>query len=972
MTRADGTVTADWPAVSDATRYHAAYSTDGGSSWHAPVNDHTNITANTLTFNADNSKSYIVGVRAGNEHGWSGWRNSSNIAPLPEPTPTPTPEPDPTPTPAPSPEPPAAPTGLTATGGDGSVALAWSDPADATVTGYQYQVNHTDTNTGNLSGWSAWQSIANSDADTTAHTLTGLSNGKEYRYKLRAVNAGGASKPGPQSSPWYVTATPEKPTPPAAPTGLSVIPGDGYLDISWDVVTDATGYDVRAKTAGAADWHDVAGNVTTTSHRYTTDATIDYVAVRARNAGGTSPWAELSRAPAHDWLDTLTPSGASGQSARAQAQLGAPTWGTITRTNGPVHKLHLNWTTVSGATGYNLACTDRGTTSSNSSGWEWHTCGWVKADGTVSYDSVPSTQARPVTVTHYRRDSTSDNGAGDFTLVDRSYDVRIRAVNNTPADASPWTHQTNAIHAVDGKLTGLSATRGNGSITLTWTPNAFTTAYDIDCAVSVPGQSAAYTRCATLTGQDDTATSHTVTISNTASSYTVDNTKTYLIQIVSKNTWGQARTLVPPVPPAALRASSVTQTGATLTLSGYSPSSWYLQRTTPADTNCKSKTTTTETLTTLTSGTSYTYKAYGDSGCANELASVTFTPSASVSNLSATSDGTGVTVYAGRSVATGFTTGSSGYELNGVTIKLKDVGATVGDTLTVAVHAASGGNPAATATYALSGVRPTGAGEYAYTCSGSCELSASTTYFLVLSGGHSDDRRNYTWDTTASSSQTNTPSGFGWSIADKAKVKTGSSWSDPTETYTGMFKVSATAKPTHSVSNLGKTQTGTGQVGKAGTIVWAQAAGFTTGSNSGGYTLQSVTVKFMGTTGSPTGLTAAIHAASSGDPAASATYTLTGPNPVANAENTQSCVVTATHTCSLDANTDYFLVLTAPSQASYNYYRAAFTSSDDETNSPTNAGWSIANVAKNSQNGGTWNNNNTSHTLQFKVMATAK
>ena len=181
-----------------------------------------------------------------------------------------------------------------------------------------------------------------------------------------------------------------------------------------------------------------------------------------------------------------------------------------------------------------------------------------------------------------------------------------------------------------------------------------------------------------------------------------------------------------------------------------------------------------------------------------------------------------------------------------------------------------------------------------------------------------------------------------------------------------------TPPTTVSVSNLGETQTGAGQVGKAGSIVWAQAAGFTTGSNSGGYTLQSVTVKFMGITGAPTGLTAAIHAASGGNPAANATYTLTGSNPVANAENTQSCAVTATVTCSLAANTDYFLVLTAPSQASYKYYRAALTSSGNQTNLPDNAGWSIADAGKNRQNVGNWADLGASGTLMFKVTATPK
>ena len=78
---ATGTLTASWPAVSGATKYHTTYSTDGGSSWHAPVNGHTNITTNSITFNADNAKSYIVGVRAGNDDGWSGWRNSPSSGP---------------------------------------------------------------------------------------------------------------------------------------------------------------------------------------------------------------------------------------------------------------------------------------------------------------------------------------------------------------------------------------------------------------------------------------------------------------------------------------------------------------------------------------------------------------------------------------------------------------------------------------------------------------------------------------------------------------------------------------------------------------------------------------------------------------------------------------------------------------------------------------------------------------------------
>ena len=200
VTRADGTVTASWDAVPGATKYHSMYSDDDRGSWHGPVDDHTNIQTTSITFNADNAKNIIVGVRAGNDNGWSEWRDSPTVGPYTPPTPTPTPTPEPSL--------PDAPAGLTATAGDGSVTLAWSDPSDSSITGYEYNVNHNDTGTGNLSGWGPWTAIADSDSATTSHTFTGLTNGKEYRYHLRAVNATGNGEVAPNAAPWFVSATP--------------------------------------------------------------------------------------------------------------------------------------------------------------------------------------------------------------------------------------------------------------------------------------------------------------------------------------------------------------------------------------------------------------------------------------------------------------------------------------------------------------------------------------------------------------------------------------------------------------------------------------------------------------------------------------------------------------------------------------------------------------------------------------------
>ena len=169
---------------------------------------------------------------------------------------------------------------------------------------------------------------------------------------------------------------------------------------------------------------------------------------------------------------------------------------------------------------------------------------------------------------------------------------------------------------------------------------------------------------------------------------------------------------------------------------------------------------------------------------------------------------------------------------------------------------------------------------------------------------------------------------------------------------------------------MGEAEDGDGIVGRRQGVNYSQAAGFTTGSNSSGYTLQSVTVKTSDTFGSPTGMTAAIHAASGGNPATSATYTLTGrTSPAANAQNTYTC----SGTCSLNKETEYYLVLLATFPLTgNNYYTTALTLSNDETNTPANAGWSIADVTKYRQNVGNWYNSGSSRTLLFKVTATKK
>ncbi len=191
--------------------------------------------------------------------------------------------------------PPAAPAGLTATSGNASVTLAWGDPANTTITRYEYQMRWTGV------GWQDWVAIPNSGATTLSYAITGLTNGTEYRFKVRAVNAAGAGRAGPSADPWYVSATPQVP-PPAAPTGLTALAADASVALAWDdpLNTTITGYEYQMRWTGV-DWQDWVAvpnsDASTTSYAVTglTNGTEYRFKVRAISAGGAGRAAPSAR-----------------------------------------------------------------------------------------------------------------------------------------------------------------------------------------------------------------------------------------------------------------------------------------------------------------------------------------------------------------------------------------------------------------------------------------------------------------------------------------------------------------------------------------------------------------------------------------------------------------------------------------------------------------------------------------------------
>ncbi len=90
---------------------------------------------------------------------------------------------------------PARPTGLTATARNLSAALSWTDPSDATITGWEYR-----RKLASASSYGPWTPMTGSGAATASYTVGGLSNGLAYDFQIRAVNSRAPTEASPASA----------------------------------------------------------------------------------------------------------------------------------------------------------------------------------------------------------------------------------------------------------------------------------------------------------------------------------------------------------------------------------------------------------------------------------------------------------------------------------------------------------------------------------------------------------------------------------------------------------------------------------------------------------------------------------------------------------------------------------------------------------------------------------------------------
>ena len=189
---------------------HKTADSESWSAWTELSAATRTVTISSLT----NGTSYRIELAAKTAAGWSATVHASATPAAATPTVPTTPAPAATTAPS-------VPTGLKASGGHGSIDLSWTDPGDATITGYRYR-----TKTG-TSSYGTWQTTATTNGQAvTGLTVTGLTvTGASYDIELQASNSAGWS---PAVRAAATTGLAQ------SPTGVAATPRNSAVDLSWD------------------------------------------------------------------------------------------------------------------------------------------------------------------------------------------------------------------------------------------------------------------------------------------------------------------------------------------------------------------------------------------------------------------------------------------------------------------------------------------------------------------------------------------------------------------------------------------------------------------------------------------------------------------------------------------------------------------------------------------------------------------
>jgi hypothetical protein len=229
---------------------------------------------------------------------------------------------------------PGAPTGVSATAGNGDALVSWTAPTSnggSAITSYAVTPDDGDSSTTETP-------FTTTDGSVASATVSGLTNGVAYTFAVVATNVAGNSDPSAATSP---AVTPSA-TVPGAPTGVSATAGNGDALVSWTAPTSNGGSAITSYAVTPDD-----GDSSTTETPFTTtdgsvtSATVPgltngvaytFTVVATNVAGSSSPSAALNKVTPAAPGDVVNPPAAAATEAPGRAASPATTAPTATST----------------------------------------------------------------------------------------------------------------------------------------------------------------------------------------------------------------------------------------------------------------------------------------------------------------------------------------------------------------------------------------------------------------------------------------------------------------------------------------------------------------------------------------------------------------------------------------------------------------------------------------------------------------
>ncbi len=521
---------------------------------------------------------------------------------------------------------------VAAGGGSGRLTLSSSVSGDGTPTKWQYAQRE------GVGSFGQWRDIPNSASTTLSHAVSGLDDGTDYEFRVRAVNETGTG----QDSDASAAVAPHD----ARLTAGSVEAGAAVLTIAnW---TEAWHHRHTVPSGGICSAAVAAD--TTTANLTGLSGNTNYTHVAYSDSGCTTELAFASpflTKPGKPTGLTATAGGGSGTLALSSDMLGGD--GDITKWQYKKKEgsgSFGDWTDIpstSTTLSHTVSGLDDGTdyqfrvraVNETGDGVESDASAAVVAlDETLIAGSVEATTA-VLTIGNwpdawYHKQTSPSGGtcsaavaagtsAASLTGLSGNTNYTHGAYSNSLctaelASASPFLTKP-------GKPTGLTATAGGGSGTLALSSD--TLGGD---GTPTKWQYAQKVGNGSFGEWQDIPNSASTTLSHAVSGLLTDGTE-YQFRVRAVNATGvglesDASAAVVPLAPT-LTAGSVEAATAVLTIGNW-PNAWHYKHTVPSGGACSAAVaagTSTASLTGLSGNTNYTHTAYSDSGCTTELAS---------------------------------------------------------------------------------------------------------------------------------------------------------------------------------------------------------------------------------------------------------------------------------------------------------------------------------------------------------------